>query len=779
MGRTLTPSPRRTPLLGIGSAIAALVGVLAVHALPALPSRALDVAFIVAACMLLVLPRGRAIAFVLLGFAWWALRADIALQARLPRDLEGRDFLVSGVVEGLPQRRDDATRFALRVERAELDGVDQPLHGTLRLSWYEDAPDDLDACSRWQLRLRLKRPRGLINPGGYDSERQALERGIVAVGYVRDDAQNQRLGVRAFCVDALRERLSREIAARVPDVHDAALLQAFSIGDTRGLDADDWEVARINGIPHLIAISGFHVGVAGAFGAALAWLLWTLWPRLGLRIAFPRAQAVATLVAATLYGVLAGGSLPTVRTLLMIAVFALTRLTRRNAGGAHTLALALLAVLAFDPLATLAPGFWLSFVGVAFLMLTLVRGGRGLWQFLRELSVGQCVMTVSLLPLGIWFFGEASLVGAFSNLIAVPLVSFVIVPLCLVGTLALLVFPPLADAPLAIAAWISHEQWRLLEWAATWHAAHGYLPEPAPWALALAMLGALWLFLPRGVPMRALGLLLFAPLLWPNLHAPENGAFSATVVDVGQGLSVIVRTHGHVLVYDTGARYPSGFDLGDAAVLPTLHALGVSLLDALVVSHGDNDHAGGAAAVVRAYAPARTLAGEPDRIDVPAETCAAGQVWTWDGVEFRVLSPVRRGDDTSVRGNDRSCVVLVSGRGGRLLLSGDISASVESLVARAVEDGASLALVVPHHGSRTSSSEAFLDTLVPTLAVVSTGWRNHFHHPDPRVVARYAAAEIPLEDTALDGAVTLDFPVDASPRLAARERERRRRYWRE
>jgi len=774
-----TPSLYAVPLLGVASAAAVLFGVLAVHALPALPPRVLDAVIVVIGCALLAWPRGRIVAFALLGFAWCALRADVALDARLPRDLEGRDFLVSGVVEGLPLRRDDATRFALRVDRAELDGAELPLHGTLRLSWYDDAPDDLDACSRWQLRLRLKRPRGLVNPGGYDSERQALERGIVAVGYVRDDARNQRLVARAFCVDALRERLSRGIAERVSDAHDAALLQAFSIGDTRGLDADDWEVARINGIPHLIAISGFHVGVAGAFGAALAWLLWTLWPRLGLRIAFPQAQAVATLVAATLYGILAGGSLPTVRTLLMIAVFALTRLARRNAGGAHTLALALLAVLVFDPLATLAPGFWLSFVGVAFLMLTLVRGGRSLPGFLRELSIGQCVMTVSLLPLGVWFFGEASLVGAFSNLIAVPLVSFVIVPLCLVGTLALLAAPPLAAVPFAVAAWISHQQWRLLEWAATWPAAHGYLPEPAPWALALALLGALWLFLPRGVPARALGLLLFAPLLWPNLHAPENGAFSATVVDVGQGLSVIVRTRDHVLVHDTGARFPSGFDLGDAAVLPALHALGVSRLDTLVVSHGDNDHAGGAAAVVRAYAPARTLAGEPQRIDVAAETCAAGQTWTWDEVEFRVLSPVRNGDTESAHGNDLSCVVLVSGRGGRLLLSGDISSAVEPAVANEAGAGAPLVLVVPHHGSRTSSSEAFLDALAPMLAVVSAGWRNRFHHPDPRIVARYAEADIPLENTASDGAVTLHFPADAHPLLAARERERRRRYWRE
>lgn len=777
MGRMPRLTAHAAPLLGVASALAALSGAMAVHALPHLPAAAWSLALLSGGLVLLMHPRTRVPAWCVLGFAWCALRADSALQARLPRALEGHDFLVTGTLEGLPQRREDATRFALRVESARLDGAIVPLHGLLRLSWYAPAPETLRACSRWQLRLRLKRPRGLINPGGFDSERQALERGINAVGYVREDARNQLQGRRGLCVDGLRERLSAQIAARVPDRHDAALLRAFAIGDTRGLDQDDWEVARINGIPHLIAISGFHVGVAGAFGAALAWLLWLAWPRLGLRIAYPQAQALAMLVAASAYGILAGGSLPTVRTLLMIAVFALTRLLRRNAGSAHTLALALLAVLAFDPLATLAPGFWLSFVGVAFLMLCIVRGGRSLRGFLHELSAGQLVMTIALLPLGIWFFGEASLVGAFSNLIAVPVVSFVIVPLCLLGTLALLLAPALAGPPLLLAAWISHGQWALLEWAARWPGAHGYLPAPAPWALGLAMGGALWLFLPRGVPARSLGLVLFLPLLLPRQAQPQPGAFEATVIDVGQGLSVVVRTHGHALVYDAGARFPSGFDLGEAAVLPTLHALGVRKLDMLIVSHGDNDHAGGTAAVQEAMQPARVLAGEPERLAFSGEPCHAGQAWHWDGVEFRLLSPASA--EPAARGNERSCVLLVSGEGGRLLLPGDIGSALEPVVATAVGAGPSLVLVVPHHGSRGSSSSAFLQALSPSLAVVSAGWRNRFHHPAAQTVQRYATAGIALENTAAAGALTLDFPADAAPRLGARERERRHRYWRE
>jgi competence protein ComEC len=770
----------RRPAIGVASAIALLLGVLAVHALPALPPRWLDGLLIVCGLAAFAHPRLRLIGCILLGFAWCALRADIALNARLARELEGRDFDLIGVVDELPAQRADAMRFVLRIESAQLDGAAVPLQGRVRLSWYDEVPAGMDACSRWQLHVRLKRPRGMVNRGGFDSERAALEKGIVAVGYVRDAEASHRLGERAFCVDRLRDEISHGIATRVSDAHDAALLQAFSVGDTRGLDQDDWDVARANGIPHLIAISGFHVGVAAGFGALLVYGLWWLWPRLALRVAFPVAQAPAALVTAVLYGILAGGSLPTVRTVAMISVVTLTRFGRRSSGGPHALALALLAILVFDPLATLSAGFWLSFVGVAFLMLCLTRG-RGLVGFLRELSVGQLVMTVSLLPLTVWFFGQASLVGALSNLIAVPLISFVIVPLCLFGVLALIAVPACAGPPFVVAGWLAHAQWWLLERMATWPGAHWYLPEVYPWALLLATIGAAWIFMPRGMPARALGALLFLPLLWPSRPPPSNAAFEASVIDVGQGLAVLVRTHDHALLFDAGAHYRSGFDLGEAAVLPTLRALGVDALDVLMVSHGDNDHAGGAPSVAHAYPDARVSAGEPLRTPLPAAQCRTMQAWTWDGVRFTILNPAPGvlGEAKSASDNDRSCVLLVEGGAGRLLLTGDISSRVEGEVAAGVGAGSPLVLVVPHHGSKSSSSAAFLAALRPTFALVSAGWRNRFGHPDPLIVERYAQAGIPRANTADVGALQVAFPADAPPRIMARERERQRRYWRE
>jgi competence protein ComEC len=757
-------------------ALALLAGVLLVQAWPRLPSVWICLPLIVLAlAWAWRCPRWRWLCALPLGVAWALWCGTQAMQARLPRALEGRDVLVVGSLDGLPLARTDASRFTLRVESAQLDGRPLALRGLLTVSWYEGAPP-LAPCTRWRLLLRLKRPRALLDPGSTDSERSALERGIVATGYVREDEGNRRLPGPRWCVDGTRAAIARGIAARVHDPHDAALLRAFAVGDTRGLDQQDWAVARANGVSHLIAISGFHVGVAAVFGVWLAWLVYAWWPPAALRLPRPQAQAAAALLFAVVYSALAGFGLPTVRTLLMIAVVALARCSRRGSSGAQSLALAMIAILLADPLAVLAPGFWLSFVGVAFLILCLQAQGRGWRAFLHELSAGQLLMTVALLPLTLWFFGQASLVGALSNLVAVPVVSFVIVPCALFGMLLLLLCPPLAAPVLWLAARIVHAQWWLFERMATWPGAHWYLPAVQLHALLLAVVGALWMFMPRGVPLRWLGAVLFLPLLLPPRSTPADGAFRLWVLDVGQGLAVLVRTHDHLLVYDTGARYPSGFDLGEAVVLPSIHALGLSRVDTLMISHGDNDHAGGAQTVAEAFPQARRLAGEPARMRVPMQQCAAGQAWQWDGVRFRVLSPAPGGGD---RDNDSSCVLLVEGRGGRVLLPGDISSKAEPAVAAAVGAGLPPVLVVPHHGSKTSSGAAFIAALRPSLALVSAGWRNRFGHPRAEVLARYAEAGVPLFNTAVEGAVEVEFPADGTPRRQPGWRRQQPRYWRE
>lgn len=768
----------RSFVLSPTAALAAVAGVLASQALPVLPSMTVSVVLGALALVLFTQRLGVLPAITIAAFAYGCLHGQWAFDRRLPVGLEGRDFDLVGRVEDLPSRGDGSSRFVMAIESVRDAGTPLPLHGSVRLSWYGSDDPGVRACSRWQLRVRLKRPRGLVNPAGFDAERHALERGIVAVGYVRDAGSARQLEPPRWCIDRWREKVSAGIARQVDDPHDAALLQALAVGDTRGLRPTDWDVARANGVTHLLSISGFHVGVAALFGAWLLRLAWWLRPSVGLRWPRPSAEAVAALLAAIAYGALAGNSLPTLRTVLMIAVFALSRLSRRCGSGAQSLALAALALLLVDPLSVLGSGFWLSFMGVAFLMLGLQRP-RSLLAHVRALGHAQLVMTLALLPLGLWFFGQASLLGIVSNLIAVPLVSLAIVPLSLLSALLLLVVEPLAVAPLWVASLLTHVQWNLWAAMAGWPGAQWPRPLVGPLALSLATLGALWLCLPRGMPSRWLGLLLFLPLLWPSLRQPPQGGFDVVFIDVGQGLSVLVRTRHHALLYDAGARFPSGFDLGTAAVLPSLHGIGVQRLDTVVVSHAHNDHAGGMAAVLKQWPNAERYGGEAAGDELAVVPCRDGQRWNWDGVVIRVLRPVEQsaaGSDS----NDRSCIVLVEGQGGRLLLGGDISSPIEAALVKRIDidDARPLVLSVAHHGSRRSSSAAFLRQLKPTLGVVSAAWLSRFGHPHPLVVQRFKDAGIPLLNTADHGALTVQVAADGALEVI-RERERRATYWRE
>lgn len=749
-----------------------LAGALTLQTLAQLPSVWLCLSAIAVAALLWRWPPLRWIALLLLGAGWFGWRAELALQQRLPRSLEGVDLDVRARLVGLPARRGEATLLDLQVEAVQHDGRPIAWQGRVRAAWY-GTPPLLRPCSSWQLRLRLKRPRGGSNPGGMDVERLALQRGLVATGYVREDATAHELGVARFCIDALRERIAAAIDRRFAGQAMAPLLRALAVGDQRGLDDTHWQVLRATGVGHLIAISGFHVGMLALAGGALARGLWRRRPGVTLHTPAPLLEAPFALAAATFYAALAGFELATVRTLLMLIVLALARLLRRALSVPQALSLALVAILLVDPLAILSAGFWLSFAGVALLVYASDAAAARTWW--RELVPAQIAMSIGLLPLTIAFFGQASLVGPLANLVAVPWISFVVVPLTLAGALLVLPLPWFGEALLQLAAWALQPQWSLLSEQAQWPLAQWYFAEASLPGLLLAALGAVWLLAPRGLPLRGLGLLLLLPQLWPATSRPAPGEFAVCVVDVGQGLSVLVRTARHALLYDAGARYPSGFDLGEAVVVPTLQALGVRELDALVVSHADLDHAGGVDAVRRGLKPRALWRGDPRIAGGQGQACAAGKSWNWDGVEFRLLHPPAgfRGDD-----NDGSCVLLVRSGSARLLLAGDISARVEADVAAAA-GREPLVLVVPHHGSKTASSAALLDGLQVQLAVVSAGYRSRFGHPHADVVARYRERGIPLVNTADAGCLRLHFTARGPPRTIEHCRRDRRRYWNE
>lgn len=767
----------RLPLVTATRAGAALAGAVAVQALPVLPWPDAMPWVLAAALVALVFPRGnRVLVWFLAGFAWTVVRADGWLEARLPAEWHGRDFVVNGVVRDLARVEARGTRFEFDIDAAELDGRPIELGGPVRLTWYDDAPT-LAPCSRWTLRARLRPPRGLVNPGFGDSERNAAQQGRVATGYVRAAPANRMTAPPpAGCIDGWRAAITRTIAREVDDAALGPLLRALAVGDQSAISERDWDVLRATGIGHLIAISGLHVSLFAAFGAWLARRAWKAFPRLVLCVPGALLEAPAALACATAYGLLAGMGLPTVRTLVMIAVALAARLLRRTSAVAQSLGLAALAIIGWDPLAVLAPGFWLSFAGVAILLATTTPLGdeRAPW---RDMPRVQAWLSLLLLPLTVGFFGQASLVGPLANLLAVPWISFVVVPVTVAA--AVLVEPlPLVGVPLLhLAEALLRPLWWLMEWFAAQPPAQRWFVAAPAWTFALAVLGMAAGLLPRGVPLRGLALLLVLPMLVPARTPLAPGEFEVWMFDVGQGLSVLVRTRDHALLYDAGAHLAGGFDAGEAVVVPALRALGVDTLDRLVVSHGDNDHAGGATAVHRAYPYASVLAGEPDRLGFPARACVAGEAWRWDGIELRLLWPDA---DSATTGNDRSCVLAIRGEHGSVVLTGDISARIEASVAAALgEPRRPLLASVAHHGSATASSAAWLDAVAPEHAWISAGHRNRFGHPHADVVARHHARGIALAGTAESGCLSLRFAARGErPPTVVACRDLRATWWR-
>jgi competence protein ComEC len=714
----------------------------------------------------------RAAGALLFGTGWAAICAHVALDAQIPPGASAQTYTLQGRVIDLPKHGERSTQFHFRIDKVAA------MPGTLRnrdivLSWYDardGSPDNgrgrLKAGARWSLQARLRPPRGLRNPGGFDAERQALLQGIAGSGtVVMLDEARQTGPPRGL--PAWRERMAMAIATQVPGER-ARFIQALALGDTRGLTARDWDDLRALGLTHLVAISGFHVGLVATAGAWLGMGVWRLFPGLGRRCPRSVAAAIAALLGAALYAAVAGFALPTVRTALMIGVVAVAHAARRPAGVGQTLALAAFAVLLFDPLSVLAPGFWLSFGGVLWLVWCLP-GANVHW--LRTFLGAQGVATLALLPLTVALFGQASRAGPLVNLLAIPWWSGVVVPLALLGTGLEAVVDGAGHWPWQLASWCFDISWQLFAHVAAHPWALWWLPQAGRTALVAALLGVFWLLLPRAAGARLPALMLCLPLLWPAQRRPDHGAVEMVVIDVGQGLSVWVRTRRHAVLYDTGPAAEGGFDAGERVVVPTLHALGQPRLDRLVLSHADRDHAGGLAAVRRAMGEPPVWA-PPGAPTGDAAPCHAGQRWQWDGVDFEVLHPAR---SSSYAGNASSCVLRIGTPQGAVLLAGDIGQREEALLVETQRAALpALAVVVPHHGSAGSSSAEWVAAVAPRLALVSAGHGNRFRHPRPEVVARWRAAYAEVLNTADSGALRLWLGPEG---LQVREQRLFQRRW--
>ena len=710
--------------------------------------------------------------FFVAGVVWVSFRAGMILQDNLPRELEGEDLVVEGRIADIPQKAEFGQRFELEVTRAERDGeaVQVPRHILLNSQDFSLLPR---AGETWRLRVRLNRPHGYQNPGGFDYEAHLFRNRIRAKGYVREDMVPQRIAASSAWhdIDRLRQDLGDRIRAQLPDNPYSGIVVALANGDGRGVSNEQWQVLRQTGTLHLIAISGLHISLVAGIVFFLARWLWALPAVIVLRLPAPMFGAICALLAGAAYAALAGFVIPTQRALIMLAVAMSGVLLRRRFPPSRLLAAAGLTVLFYDPLAVMAAGFWLSFAAVAVIVLA-IHGERAQRSILYKWGYVQWAIALGMLPLLLAMFQQLSLVAPLANMLAVPVFDLMAVPLTLTGALGLNLFPDwFAGYFFKLAAWLLHGLWQALTWLADVSFSQWTQPAPSWWALLCGVAGVILLLAPRGWPARWVGAVWLLPLVLVRPSAPAAGEAWFTLLDVGQGLAAVVRTQTHTLVFDTGPRLGS-FDTGAAVVEPYLRAVGVRRVDTLIISHGDNDHIGGAQSVLRALPVGEILSSVPERLP-SAQLCQSGQAWSWDGVDFIVMNPAAIG---SSRANNDSCVLQVHSRYGNVLLPADIEARAErQLIERWGERLRSQVLVAPHHGSKTSSTPEFIDAVAPRYVLFPAGYRSRYRHPNAAVVQRYADRGIALRDSPASGA--LEFRLRATGLEAAAYREQHRRYW--
>lgn len=758
-------------------AAAFLSGILFFQQLPSLPSLFWLAAGAVLASLSRRLRLPRVVLWCAGGFLWALLQSHYILLHALPVELEGVDILAEGVVATIPERQGRLTRFDFDVATLAHDGQTLSFPVRIRLSWYDGAPP-LVAGEHWRLKVRLKRPHGFANPGGFDYEGWLYRKRIRATGYVRADLSNQRIeqSNTRRPLERLRQRLGENIMAALPAQELSGVIVALAIGDYQHIDRGQWEVFRRTGTTHLVAISGLHVGMVAALLFVVVRRSWGWAGRAALHWPAQHAGAVAAMLAALSYSALAGFAVPTQRSLVMIVAVMAALLLRRGQALLRAFAIALLLVLLYDPLAVMDGGFWLSFGAVAAILFGMGArsGANGWWWRWGRVHM---LVTVALAPPLLLLFQEFPLASPLANFVAVPWISLVVVPLVLIGAALLMPLPVLGGAVLKLAEWLLALLWPALDAVAAVDWAQWSQHAPYGWTLAAALLGTALMLAPRGVPGRWLGVLWLLPAVALTPPKPAPGEAWLTLLDVGQGLAAVVRTHQHVLVYDTGARFSPDFDAGSAVVLPYLRSQGLRLVDTLLISHGDNDHAGGADALLRWIGVRRLVASAGAMPAVErVEECVEGMAWTWDAVRFEIIHPAA---DNSLKRNDASCVLRVRVGGTVMLLPGDIEARVEARLLASGHDLAAQILVAPHHGSRSSSTLPFVRAVAPRYVLFPVGYRNRWGFPHEAVRARYRDVGAVAFDSARHGAVTIRVSSSGVTTSPETYRQVRRRYWHE
>lgn len=709
--------------------------------------------------------------FMVLGFLWALFRADNILSSRFNEMVFKNDsrFIITGRVISLPEALGPSIRFKFQVDSMETDdGISVDNIGKARLTWY--AKDIiLIPGDRWRLNVKLKKPYGFKNPGGFDYEGWLFQHRIHTLGYVVNGSKNELLerpsdnslisGIISspdYPRYLLRNLVNQTSIANA----EKSLLLALSLGDRSQLSVTQWKTLKQTGTSHLLAISGLHIGLAAGIFFILGRWLWVLFTPLPRYLASQRIAVFVGLSGALLYATLAGFSVPTQRALIMLTVCLVAIFFYKKFAVSHIIAVSLWVMLLIDPFAVMNIGFWLSFIAVSMIAYGIacrVQADSSWWRW----GQAQYLVAVGLLPVIVLYFQQYPLLGFIANVVAVPYVSLVVMPLTLAGVIGLSMFFPLGEFLLKCSGYALSLLWSLLDYLSTMKFALWDISISSPLVFILGMVGVIIILLPRGLPARWLGIFWLFPFFFPYQQLPGHGEFWLTQLDVGQGSAAVIQTNNHTLIYDTGDRFSERFNAGEMVLIPFLKHQHIYKPDVLIVSHRDRDHIGGVKAVLAQYPDIKVLGNVTDSIrHANLERCFQGKHWHWDGVDFEILSPTllmaKRPDIRQE--NNNSCVLKVSNGEHSVLFPGDIQKPTESLLVSTIPNKlSSTVLIVPHHGSRTSSSLPFIKAVSPEVAVFPVGYRNRFGFPKQDIISRYKAGQVKILNTARDGALLFQF----------------------
>ena len=763
-----------------------LMGTVFVQFLDKLPSFsfllffALSILLIVAAFLKI---RSHLLKFLLLissalffGILLSSFTANEQIHNRLATEYEGKNIVLIGVVKDIPDNRKEGIRFRFDVREAyQLIELEKPLkiRGVVRLGWFQNI-QQVRAGESWKITVRLKQPSGFMNYGGFDYEKWLFTQRIIATGYVRKSHENQRLSKASkWSVNHLREKIHLRIQNTLEDKPSAAVLSALMVAVRTNLDNLQWKVFQKTGTSHLIAISGLHIVIVAGFAFFPVMLIWRVFPRLNEYIPLNVAGSVASVSFATMYALLAGFTLPTQRALLMVIIMFVGLILRKNYSSSLVFSVALFAVLLFDPLAAMTISFWLSFSAVAFILIIMKRqNGKLRFQVFKL----QLLLTFGMFPLTLLFFSVGSLSAPIANFFAIPWVSVFIVPVGILGV----IFLPFSDAVsgmffdlAGLAIKYLLQGLKLLSELPLSEVSAGSIPVSY---LILSIVGVLLLLLPKGFPARWLGLIFLLSAVFFTSKKPEYGSFNFSLLDVGQGMASVIHTKSHTLIYDVGTRMSDRFDMGELVVIPYLKKKGVMTVDMMILSHDNLDHRGGANAIIQEVNVKKIISSDIQILsNHKVDLCITGQSWQWDGVNFEILSPDK---GSQMNDNNQSCVLRVSNKYHSILLTGDIQKKAEkNLLNKSATKLQSEVLSVPHHGSKTSSTLAFIKAVSPSLAVIPVGYRNRFGHPKMAVLERYLKMGITIMDTANAGEIEVNFPASEKAISVLGYRSLNQHFW--